>query len=202
MQPDISRRCLSCGASVRSEALFCPECGQSLSQRPDDSTPSTAEEASAPAAEQNAEQNALQNTQSAELNTLGPEAANTSIEGNSFAAVIEPTAPSAPVKASATPTTKPRKDKDTRLAAKVITPALASPGHERAGRKAREKLHRASTAARGAIEGNVKRVERIRQVSSVVLEEAHYDSSLRFVLVAVALFVIVAVLLVLSKVMG
>jgi hypothetical protein len=45
-------------------------------------------------------------------------------------------------------------------------------------------------------------VEKIRQVSSVVLEEVHYDASLRFVLVALALFVIVVVLLVLSKVMG
>jgi zinc ribbon protein len=201
MQPEISRRCLSCGASVRSEALFCPQCGQSLSQRPDDSTPSTAEEPSTPAAEQKTEQNAPQDTQSAELNALGPEAASTPIEGDSFAAVMEPKAPAATVKPSATPTTKPRKDKDTKITAKVITPA-ASPGHERAGRKARERLHRASTAARGAIEENVKRVERIRQVSSVVLEEAHYDASLRFVLVAVALFVIVAVLLVLSKVMG
>jgi len=48
----------------------------------------------------------------------------------------------------------------------------------------------------------VKRVEKIRQVSSVVLEEAHYDPSLRFVLVALAVFLIFVILLVLSKVMG
>src|SRR6266581_5571038 len=32
VQPEISKRCLSCGASVRAQAMFCPECGQPLSQ--------------------------------------------------------------------------------------------------------------------------------------------------------------------------
>jgi len=68
--------------------------------------------------------------------------------------------------------------------------------------KARETLHRASTVARGALEDNVKRVEKIRHVSSVVLEEAHYDPSLRFVLVALGVFIVFLILLVLSKVMG
>jgi uncharacterized Zn finger protein (UPF0148 family) len=68
--------------------------------------------------------------------------------------------------------------------------------------RTREKLHRASNAARGAIGDNVKRVEKIHQVSSVMLEEAHYDPSLRFVLVALGLFFLFIILLVLSKVMG
>jgi len=68
--------------------------------------------------------------------------------------------------------------------------------------KTREKLHRASTAARGAIEGNVKRVEKIHHASTVMLEEASYDPSLRFVLVALGLFLVFVILLVLSKVMG
>jgi hypothetical protein len=165
MQPEISRRCLSCGASVRSEAMFCPECGQSLSQRSGHSDAPIATEEMLPT-----------NNPEAESKTAG-----TLIEGESFAAITEQKVKSEPVKAFP-PTTNPSKG------------GLRQP--------AREKLHRASTAARGALEENVKRVERIRQVSSVVLEEAHYDPSLRFVLVAVVVFVIVAVLLVLSKVMG
>ena len=76
--------------------------------------------------------------------------------------------------------------------------------HDRATarERTRETLQRASQRTRGAIEGNVKRVEKIHQVSSVVLEEATYDPSLRFVLVALGLFVLFVVLLVLSKVMG
>ncbi len=72
--------------------------------------------------------------------------------------------------------------------------------------KTRETLHRASAvasaAARGVIEEPVKRVERIRHASTHVIEEASYDPSLRFVLVALGLFVVFLILLVLSKVMG
>jgi len=82
-----------------------------------------------------------------------------------------------------------------------------APGHDREERatareRTRETLQRASQRTRGAIEDNVKRVEKIQHVSSVVLEEASYDPSLRFVLVALGLFLLFVILLVLSKVMG
>jgi hypothetical protein len=87
----------------------------------------------------------------------------------------------------------------------VAKPAVQpnEPGsHPGARERTRERLHRASTAARGAIGDNVKRVEKIHHVSTAVFEEAHYDPSLRFVLVALSLFIIFVVLLILSKVMG
>ena len=68
--------------------------------------------------------------------------------------------------------------------------------------RTKETLQRASTRARGAIEDNVKRVEKIHHVSTVMFEEAHYDPSLRFVLVAAGLFLVFVLLLILSKVMG
>jgi uncharacterized Zn finger protein (UPF0148 family) len=74
--------------------------------------------------------------------------------------------------------------------------------HIGARERTRQTLQRASQRTRGAIEGNVKRVEKIHDVSSAMLEEAHYDPSLRFVLVALGLFVLFVILLVLSKVMG
>ena len=74
--------------------------------------------------------------------------------------------------------------------------------HHTARERTRETLHRASNRARGAIEDNVKRVEKIHHVSTVMLEEATYDPSLRFVLVALGLFVVFVLLLILSKVMG
>ena len=46
------------------------------------------------------------------------------------------------------------------------------------------------------------RVEHIRKVSSVVIDQAAYDPSLRFLLVAAAFFVLFLVLLILSKVIG
>lgn len=84
----------------------------------------------------------------------------------------------------------------------IFPVAAEAPAERQRAGAARETLHRASAAARGAIEDNVKRVEKIRHVSTVVLEEASYDASLRFVLVAVALFLLVAVILFVSKVMG
>jgi hypothetical protein len=47
-----------------------------------------------------------------------------------------------------------------------------------------------------------ERVEKIRHVSSVMIDQAAYDPSLRFLLVAAALFVLFLVLLILSKVIG
>lgn len=91
-------------------------------------------------------------------------------------------------------------------AAAVADKNESAPASPRRGEKTRERLHRASEVARevtrGVIEEPARRVEKIRQASTVVIEEASYDPSLRFVLVAVVLFVVFLILLILSKVMG
>jgi len=46
------------------------------------------------------------------------------------------------------------------------------------------------------------RVDKIRKVSSVMIDQAAYDPSLRFLLVAGVLFVIFVILMILSKVLG
>ena len=46
------------------------------------------------------------------------------------------------------------------------------------------------------------KVEKLRHVSSVVIDQAAYDPSLRFLLVAAAFFILFLVLLILSKVIG
>ena len=46
------------------------------------------------------------------------------------------------------------------------------------------------------------RVEHIRKVSSVMIDQAAYDPSLRFLLVAAAFFLLFLVLLIMSKVIG
>jgi predicted RNA-binding Zn-ribbon protein involved in translation (DUF1610 family) len=46
------------------------------------------------------------------------------------------------------------------------------------------------------------RVEKFRQVSSIMIDQAAYDPSLRFLLVAAGLFVLFLLLLILSKVIG
>lgn len=51
-------------------------------------------------------------------------------------------------------------------------------------------------------DGVLGRVEKFRKVSSVMIDQAAYDPSLRFLLVAAVLFVLFLVLLILSKVIG
>ena len=46
------------------------------------------------------------------------------------------------------------------------------------------------------------RVEKLRHVSSVVIDQAAYDPSLRFLLVAAVMFLLFLVLLILSKFLG
>ena len=60
----------------------------------------------------------------------------------------------------------------------------------------------ATPATRSREDGVLGRVEKLRKVSSVVIDQAAYDPSLRFLLVAAVLFVLFLVLLILSKVIG
>ena len=51
-------------------------------------------------------------------------------------------------------------------------------------------------------DGVKARVEKLRHVSSIMIDQAAYDPSLRFLLVAAAFFILFLVLLILSKVIG
>jgi predicted nucleic acid-binding Zn-ribbon protein len=175
MQPEISLRCSSCGAAVREPAMFCPECGKPLTKASTKAEPPATEisEAASPSST-NSEPSA------------DPEAQASPASVEIAAATADPET----------------------VAKATDTPGESGFGHGTRERT-RERLQRASTAARGAataargaLEDNVKRVEKIHHVSTAMFEEAHYDPSLRFVLVALGLFVVFIILLVLSKVMG
>ena len=112
-EPEIARRCTTCGASVRQRAMFCPQCGNPIP------------EAQAPA--------------TTATTPLIPET------------IIE------------------------------TAPAPAPRVHE---------------------DGVRSRVEKLRKVSSVMIDQAAYDPSLRFLLVAAVFFVLFLVLLIMSKVIG
>jgi len=70
----------------------------------------------------------------------------------------------------------------------------AEPGPKRRSIKA---------AAREAVGEKISpRVEKLRQASNVMLEEASYDPSVRFVLIAVAILIISALLFFLNRFLG
>lgn len=109
-EPEIARRCVSCGVSVRQNAMFCPQCGNPI-----------------------------------------PQAAVTTV-ADPADTIIEHAPPPKPA---------PRQH-----------------------------------------DGVKGRVEKLRHVSSVVIDQAAYDPSLRFLLVAAAMFLLFLVLLIMSKVIG
>ena len=116
-EPEIARRCVACGVSVREHAMFCPQCGNPISQQ-----------------------------QPAATNITGAETMIDSAPAETQQQIV----------------------------------AVHKP---------------ADNSVRG-------RVEQIRKVSSVVLDQAAYDPSLRFLLVAAAFFILFIVLVILSKVIG
>lgn len=110
-EPEIARRCASCGLTVRKNAMFCPQCGNPIDRHE--------------------------------------------------ATDIAPTAPT-----------------------QALHPEPPPP-------------------ARSAVAENVRgRVEKIKKVSNIVIDQAAYDPSLRFLLVAAVLFLLFIVLMLLSKVLG
>ncbi len=64
---------------------------------------------------------------------------------------------------------------------------------------ARDKVHRATDLAKNVGGDVVQRGHKLREMSSVVLDEAGYDPSLRFVLVAAALFLLFLVMVLLNR---
>jgi hypothetical protein len=77
-----------------------------------------------------------------------------------------------------------------------------SPPRQRALSEVGSKIQRVTNKAR-VVEGDViQRVQKFREMSNVVIDEASYDPSLRFVLVAAVLFVLFLVIVLLNKVIG
>ncbi len=139
-EPEIARRCVACGVSVREHAMFCPQCGNPIPQH---------------------------------------RAAATNISG---ADTIIDDAPA-----------ETRADLAMTQPLTAVTPP---PPVESGSTQTHPIVHRPTDhSVRG-------RVEHIRKVSSVMIDQAAYDPSLRFLLVAAAFFILFIVLLIASKVIG
>ena len=149
--PEIDRRCTSCGASVRSRALFCPQCGGPIPNA-DGST------------------NVVDSGQTVQI----PREAH-----------WDPAETRPLMSISDLSETKPLVPAPTLLPQEAPNPQPVNP--QPAG------IPRESVR---------ERVEKIRKVSSVVIDQAAYDPSLRFILIAAALFLLFLFLLIVSKVLG
>lgn len=195
-EPEIARRCPSCGASIRAGGAFCPQCGKPVSEQKVDSGP---REESVEAAEVLGAAETVSEDQSlvATIELVNPQAATgQAATGQSPTAQAE----TVPLQSLATqgemPVVEPARER-----AMAAVPAQ-SPLAPKSGSGVRAAVGRAR-AARDLIEGDVLQgVGKLREISTVVLDEASYDPSLRFVLVAAGLFILFLIILFLSEVMN
>jgi hypothetical protein len=83
------------------------------------------------------------------------------------------------------------------------TRALTQPPPvERINKPAEAEHSSPATEGRGPVEKVQSSVEKLRNVSSVVLNEATYDPSIRFLLVAAVLFILFLLVVIFNKLLG
>ena len=202
-EPEISRRCITCGATVRPSAAFCPQCGQMLEQP-----------------EQPHEAETQLHTQS-ESTTVD----ETPIDEPP----IDETPIDAPPADESAPTVLELKSPDTVIIRRdeELHPKPSPESFETRPLTSTQvsqmletqPLHALQNATVSELPGAIRptpddnarprnepsvlgRVEKLRKASSVMIDQAAYDPSLRFLLVAAGLFLLCVLLMILSKVIG
>ncbi|HUQ30873.1 MAG TPA: zinc ribbon domain-containing protein [Pyrinomonadaceae bacterium] len=178
MEPEIARRCSDCGASVRGHASFCPQCGKTLR--------------SAGSISESPEQPSRRITDPGRTaSTVGPQ------EERTPPLTVAPAKESLGTAATAGDNHRRTDVADSRAS---LGGAAGVGGDDDA---ARSKRQRVTAAARDVVEEKLSpRVEKLRHASNVMLEEAAYDPSLRFVLVAIIILLLSLLLLLLNYLIG
>lgn len=195
-EPEIDRHCLSCGASVRQVAAFCPQCGQSLEKREPDSTAVTQVQSPDQAAtvdESQLDEQSNSETAPTIWAPALPEPAivrQEEVSSEPSDATVAETRPLIRDEARHVLETQPLITNTTlsnQTVADIPSSVVRLPGD--APQRAHEHQLR-------------ERVEKIRKASSVMIDQAAYDPSFRFLLVAAVLFIFFLVLMILSKVLS
>jgi hypothetical protein len=244
-EPEIARRCQTCGAAVRGAARFCPQCGRQMS----DGRGAAATQA--PARSQSRAKSALvdqaehvANSLSGRLMAREPEATAPADEGEDVLSLgagpeatthveeiiqaAEPPAPShaeGPVKWASAPAVESAPTTEDGARAPVETSAAGERGAQpaptrdapadsapmtgearqsesaRDGRGAGRVRRRAAAVGAGLGESVRPRVEKLRDASVVVFDEAAEDPGMRFVVIAALLFVVALLILLFSFVL-
>lgn len=203
MLPEISRRCVSCGAAVRVGARFCPQCGNGMSdadavragassdapvvapppepEPPRASSPATREVNVASAGESSSPPRAVAPEREAQSSV--PE---TGESESPYAHAVTPDTHDAMPNAQAAPPQQVQLEDAAPLA------------DEAAAEEKRGRVARVREGTRARVENTRARVERVKGDALVALEDAPDDSGLRFVAVAAVLFVLFIAFLFLS----
>lgn len=122
------------------------------------------------------------------------------LDGEVNTSVIAPTGTTTPPPPAATEVV-PVKESADPLVAGENHPTVAATAP--LSSEERSRRQRVTASAREKSEGKIApRVEKLRHASGAMLEEASYDPSLRFVLVAIAIFLLSLLLLLLNRLLG
>ena len=193
MLPEISRRCLTCGAAVRAGSRFCPQCGQALEEEAGSVESGEARATPPPTREWSPQERAAPPTKE-----WTPPTKEWTPPTKEFAAFEQATGVVGPQALSPahTPVAPPPSGGEVGPEAPAVG-ASESRDEEAAAEEAGRAGDLRERVAR-VREGTRARVGRMREEAIVVLEETPDDSGLRFVLAAAALFVVFLVLLFLS----
>ena len=214
MEPEIARRCLNCGASVRGRAHFCPQCGRPMGEEAgpaarDVSAARGAVSSEAVAHPLAAEAERVAASLSGRLADLPAAEAEGPPDNHVRERVLEDDAPLPPV---LTPETTRPADATQGELQEVAAEADDVRGADdvRAGGDADAR----SVEPRGGVRGRAAavgasvgeslkpRVDRLREASSVVIDEATDDPGVRFLVIAVVLFLLFLLLWLLSFTLG
>jgi hypothetical protein len=195
-QPEIARRCSACGASIRVRGSFCPECGKPLSSKSDGDVSGDSQAVAPLAVTQDLAAETAQLSEKT-LSDINLSDSQLSDSESSDTAPLDSSAITHPLDYSAV--TKPLDSRDTVAAPGSLT--TEAPATQKRPRQATVGMvqHSGVPPRRVRDDGELNRVEKFRQMSSAVIDEAGYDPSLRFVLVAAVLFVLFLVLLLVSE---
>ena len=199
MEPEIARRCMTCGAAVRGRARFCPQCGQDMSEASTLNRPALVEEHT-PSGRLVDEAERVARALNDSMPPLSADAGST----QAISDQKQLNEPAAPEQAPAQ-TTQPTAQTQTGADA-TNTPLADAALTNDAGDDARAQAAHLDVAAPSSRLSGVRarageRVERLREVSVVVFDEAHDDPALRFVLVAAVLFVIFLLILLFNHIL-
>jgi hypothetical protein len=226
-EPEIARRCLSCGASVRGRASFCPQCGNRMdgaaatTTATDENHPAAVPSAgasdeprppvrgssgggSSPLVEEAARVAATLNdklpTFSGETHASGNHKSMTEREREppQEAARGEEAAAAQTATSGAHARQSFASEENVAEPATTETTRAAQEAEARGGRIGR----RAATVGASVGENLRPRVEKLREASTVVLDEAADDPGLRFVIIAIVLFVLFLFILLFSFILG
>jgi hypothetical protein len=181
-EPEIARRCSVCGATIRKRSMFCPQCGQKV-----------ADETAVP------EVSVKTSKKKPKAAKTKPESRDTQIE------LSDPTNFAAPATVPLKPIAPPVESPP------VEPPVVAAPTVELSKYAEAAPTQALNTIQATAVyDGSTQRqanteplgkVSALKKVSTVI-DQAAYDPSVRFILIAGVLFVVFLLLLVFSKIIG